>query len=619
MLITLALICFFINGNYIGSMKNVKAQENVSPQLPRPIETIDGIATVGDGPAVILVKGKKEQKLQGKSYQLYQLLYAENAQHGESINYTINPLYEHALKKVVAKELSKKGQTVTEKELTEYQVIDYIKSLDHSTIEGIGENNVQGYCSEFRFFVEKIRNQIFDAKLPAQEIRATSIKADDSFEIKGLKYGYYLLDEITSVEGLDTAASLCMVGTASPKSIVHVKSDYPSVIKKIKEDDKFSSPTITDKEGWNDIGDYEIGQDIWYKFVSQLPNINGYEHYYYAWHDKMDSMLTLNKDSIQIVIQGKDQNNNDKNYTLLQEEMVVDSTPDTGDSFCVSVSDIKKIVDREFPLKNQKNEYPYGQKVIVIFSARMNDTVVESTGIKAMENDVRLEFSNDPDCANSDSTGFTPWDTVVCYTYALDIKKMNDKNQFLEGATFRLYSDLECTHEVYVKKGNRGYIVINSDSTGGKKPEDAIEMKSDAQGALLITGIDSGVYYLKEMKAPSGYRPLKEPIEIKVKAIFTEDRDSYVKGDGKSGKTLKKLEAHAKITSFYNGTVKEENQELKTDHSLGKVNLTVLNQIGKELPVTGNSATLLMVLLGSGLMSYAIIRKSKKKKKQNHQ
>lgn len=601
----------------MGYIEKVKAEKAENLQLQGPIETIEGIATVGDGPAVIFVKGSKEQKLQGNSYHLYPLLYAENSQHGESINYTINPMYEHALKKVVAEELSKKGQTITEKAITEYQVIDYIKSLDQPTIEGAGEGNVQGYCSEFRFFVEKIRNQISNGKVQAQEIRSTSIKPDHSFEIRGLKYGYYLLDEITRVEGLDTAASLCMVGTASPNSTVHVKADYPSVIKKIKEDDNFSSPAITDKDGWNDIGDYEIGQDIWYKFVSELPNINGYERYYYAWHDKMDSMLTLNKDSIQIRIQGKDQTNNDKTYTLLREEMIIDTTPTSGDSFCVSVSDIKKIVDREFPSQNQQKEYPYGQKVIVTFSARINDTVAESPGIKAMENDVRLEFSNDPDSANSGSTGFTPWDTVVCYTYALDVKKVNDKNQFLEGAMFRLYSDLECKHEVYVKKGVNGYLVIHSDSAGGKRPENAVEMKSDTQGSILITGIDSGVYYLKEVKAPSGYRVLKEPIEIHVKAFFSGDRDSYVKGDGPAGKTLEKLEARAKITSFYNGITKEENQELKTDHTLGKVNLTVLNQIGKKLPITGNSATLSMVLLGSGLMSYAIIQKIKKKKQKH--
>ena len=45
-------------------------------------------------------------------------------------------------------------------------------------------------------------------------------------------------------------------------------------------------------DGWNDIGDYEIGQTAPYKFESTIPNMNGYDTYYYAWHDKMDEALT---------------------------------------------------------------------------------------------------------------------------------------------------------------------------------------------------------------------------------------------------------------------------------------------------------------------------------------
>ncbi len=615
-IVFMAFLSIFFSTKFESTcIKAVKAEEIKSVQSDVVIETVDGIAKVGDGPAVILVKGQKEQIIQGKKYHLYELLHAQNAKYGESINYTINPIYEHALKQVVANELAKKGEKIQASELTEYKVIDYIKKLEHSVVEQETEENIQGPCSEFRFFVEEIRNQISREEIKVQEIYVTSVKPEGSFEIKGLKHGYYLLDEITNVEGTDTAASLCMVGTASPNATIHTKLDYPYVTKKIKEDDKVSNPTIKDPDGWNDIGDYEIGQNIWYKFDSQLPNINGYEQYYYAWHDKMDPMLTLDQQSIEVHIQGKDQNNNEKTYILSENEVAVDIMADGEESFSVSVSDIKKIVDREFPSQNSKKEYPYGQKVTVYFSARINENIAQLQEMKAMENDVRLEFSNDPDRIHSGSTGFTSWDTVVCYTYMIDLKKTNEKQQFLEGATFRLYNDPKCKQEIYVKKGKMGYVLMHADSIQHKRPQEAIEMRTDEQGAIRIIGIDSGTYYLKEVTAPPGYRVLKEPIEIQVKSTFAEDRDSYVKGDAKAGRTLKKLEATAKITSFYDGKTKEEKQELNTDPTIGKINLTVINQSGKKLPVTGNSVTALMILLGSGLMSYAIIRKSKKKKK----
>ena len=52
--------------------------------------------------------------------------------------------------------------------------------------------------------------------------------------------------------------------------------------KKIQEDDY---KEMIGNDGWNDIADYEIGQTVPYKYESRVPNINGYDTYYYAWHD----------------------------------------------------------------------------------------------------------------------------------------------------------------------------------------------------------------------------------------------------------------------------------------------------------------------------------------------
>ncbi|MFY0099993.1 hypothetical protein ABTQ08_21245, partial [Acinetobacter baumannii] len=57
------------------------------------------------------------------------------------------------------------------------------------------------------------------------------------------------------------ASSLCMVNTANPDAQVNIKSDYPVITKKIQEDDH---KDIIKNDGWNDIGDYEIGQTVPY-------------------------------------------------------------------------------------------------------------------------------------------------------------------------------------------------------------------------------------------------------------------------------------------------------------------------------------------------------------------
>ena len=87
---------------------------------------------------------------------------------------------------------------------------------------------------------------------------------------------------MTEVKGTNSAASLCMVSTAYPEMNLNIKSDYPVVTKKIREDDDQDK---VGNQGWNDLADFEIGQTVPYRYESNLPEVNGYNTYYYAWHD----------------------------------------------------------------------------------------------------------------------------------------------------------------------------------------------------------------------------------------------------------------------------------------------------------------------------------------------
>lgn len=563
--------------------------------------TQSGIVDFGRGSASITIQGNTGQTLTGKTFHVYKLFHAENSVGGESINYTFNPEYQEALQNIVGKALSKNPSQVTE-----YEVIDYIQTMNSNQVEGADASQIlEGRYSDFRYFVEDLRDEIVRLGNSSDVVNVTSVREDNSIQIAGLEYGYYIVDEVSENSGTHSASSLCMVNTANPDAAVNIKSDYPSVTKKIQEDD---DQDMVGNDGWNDIADYEIGQTVPFKFESDVPNMNGYSTYYYAWHDVMDEALTFHSDSVSIII-----SNGTKDYTLKSEEFAVTENVDDV-TFKVEIEDLKSIIDREFDNQDSLGHNTYGQTVTLTYQATLNDQAAADTGRPGFENDVRLEFSNDPDVTGEGNTGFTPWDTVVCFTYKLNVLKTNNHDLPLENAKFRLYSDEDCTEEVYVKETSDGYNVINRDTAGESMPSEAVEMSSKADGTFVIYGLDQGTYYLKETDAPDGYRAILDPIVLTVEPTFTDDRNSYVKGDGATDNVLQELVYSAYIKQFLSGAYTENSDTLESDVTAGSGNLIVVNHVGTKLPVTGSSAMILLLIVGAGMILAAKVIPNEKKK-----
>lgn len=551
-----------------------------------------GTADFGEGSAVITIQGNQGQPLGGKIFRLYRLFYVENAVAGESVEYTVNRAYLGAMQSVVGRRIFKSPLSVTE-----YEIIDYIQSLnEHQTEGAFTEQEDEGEYSAYRYFVEELRNEIVKGKIASDIVRVRNAGEDNSVVISGLVEGYYMIDEVSRTEGIHSASSLCMVNTANAQAEIRWKSDYPAVTKKIQEDD---NRDILGSDGWNDIADFEIGQIVPFQCESNIPDINGYDTYYYAWHDKMSEALTFDATSVAVRIYAS-ASTQSKCYTLKKEEFSIIINSGNEETFQVEIQDIKKIVDREFDCRNAQGENIYGQKVLLSYQAQLNDKAAKDTGRPGFENDVRLEFSNDADCNGIGNTGYTPWDTVVCFTYRLNVLKMNEYGRHLEDAKFRLYSDKDCKQEVYVKKMPTGYHVIHRDSSGGTVPLESTELVSDAEGRILIYGLDGGTYYLQEIESPTGYRLMKDSIILNIMPVFTDARQIYVKGEGATDKTLQKLKVSANTRAFSEGLFHEENLQLETSAEHGFANFTVINKTGKKLPVTGSHR--MPVLIGGGVL-----------------
>ena len=534
------------------------------------INTVNGIVNYNNGQAKIRILPNGNQSLVSKQFAVYKLFQAQIS--NTSINYFYNEEYKDVIEDVVSNRLNKDS-------ISEYEVIDYIQSLeDHS--------------SSLRELIEEIRDQLVSQGYSSDTFTVTNTLEDGSIEIQGLQPGYYMIDEITSVQDTHSAASLILLDTADDSCDIQIKSDYPSIIKKIEEDDL--------NIGWNDIGDYEIGQSIPYKYETNIPDIKAYNTYKMIFHDIMDEALTFDSDSVQIQI-----SDSEKTYTVPSNQYSIVENTD-NESFIVQISDIKSIIDQQF-------SNGYGQKVLFTYNAYLNEKAKDRSGRAGFENKVALEFSNNPDTDGTNDTGMTPWDSVVCFTYQINAVKTNEENQSLQGAKFRLYRDENGTQEIKLKKVENVYVVMNEDYLSNAESD---EMISDENGLFNISGLDQGTYYLKETQAPDGYRKIQDSIKIVITPEFTTDRNSYYENQGASDQVLETLSANCEIKQFLNGLLNSGSKALQTDVQTGSIQLKIVNQTGSKLPVTGSSMTLILLAGGSLLMIAGLynLRKQKNEK-----
>lgn len=156
--------------------KNTSTEATAIEAVNLEVRTNKGVANLRRGSAEITIEGNKGQSLVGKKFNVYKIFDAENSVGLESIRYIMNPIYAPALVNVISEKLHKSTSQVTE-----YEIIDYIQSLNTNKAENaISDQPLEGRYSDFRYFVEDLRDEIRKLNIKGDVVTVTETKADNS-------------------------------------------------------------------------------------------------------------------------------------------------------------------------------------------------------------------------------------------------------------------------------------------------------------------------------------------------------------------------------------------------------------------------------------------------------
>ena len=541
----------------------------------------------------------------GKNLDLYQIFKATKNEAG-NVAYTLNPEYEGFFQSKITDASALTGEALSEK------AYDYVKTQ----VGPDGSNGAE--------FAKAILGWILGNTATVEATHTTATTTDTTTVINNLDYGYYVVyplgaTDTSTAPGNEAVKSVAsLVSVTGTDATVNMKSNYPTVDKKIipaqsgsgakvdaivndnwenvshmglDEDDENESEDTIAPRGTADekkAGDFGIGDTVTYQLTSKVPDMTGYNSYTFKFSDTLSKGLDL-KEVLSVKV---------GNTTLTAKK--------TGaNTYALAYDETNRILT--VTLNDFYNSYKNrtGETITVVYTATLNKDAV--IGMNPNTNKAVVEYSNDP---KSDGTGKSEPSIVDVHTFDFTIYKyyLKDQNNkedktALAKAEFELYkgntegtaADEQAKVNI-VDEGNGVYRQATADEA---KAADFTSAKivSDADGKVLVKGLEAGTYYLRETKAPEGYNKLLSDIKVEIKPVYD--------------KTTGKLTSYS-VDYTYNGTT-TTGKEIKDTKTSPEV--AVENKTGAQLPSTGSKGALMVTLAGIVLFGALTASKAFGKKK----
>lgn len=434
-----------------------------------------------------------------------------------------------------------------------------------------------------------------------------------SSSLTGLNAGYWLFltDTAGKPAGKSTDAFTSPVYTVidgTSETTVKPKKSVPTVEKKILDDSKVKGGNVTDETEWVDAADSQNGQVVNYKLTGTIAdNYASYDSYSYKFKDTLEKGLDYVDGSLSVYALNGDA------YTEIAPASYsvtnpTDSSRDLVVDFSRGENGLKSATAKDGgPLTINANT-----NIVVFYKAKLNAKAVIAGANNKLEgnpNTVTLEYSNNPMVAG---TGTSAPDTVVDYTYGLQINKVDlGTEAALEGAQFTITTT-----------GDENNRVAKYVAKDGTLSNDEVLLTTDANGLIQLTGLDAGTYTVTEKKAPNGYTAVSS-FEFTIDPTIKDDGQGYkltkldgtLDPKGQAGKVI------AGLTDGKSGDNKLEAKNGILTNADGTFNITVGDTKRVGLPLTGlNGVTFTWIAGGAVLcIGVAHLIRSRKQAEESEQ
>lgn len=433
------------------------------------------------------------------------------------------------------------------------------------------------------------------------DVAASYAGSGDTATIELSAAGYYFVKDVTELTSPGNDALSKFIIRVLGTEIVEIKTDAPSLEKKIWHNDTTAAPTISASAptgDWGDVGDNQIGDTVYYYIETTVPDMSAYDTYKYIIRDVMSSGLTLNDVTHIYYVPASGtavELTNTDGITINKKDDA--NTESVTETFYVDFGDLKSIL-------SDKNIIPEtGDKIYTYYNATLNENALVSNSTNDEQNNPNeawLTYSNNPNQSGSgnNETGDTVHDTVYDWTYTFEASKVDEKGDPLGGAKFSLKSgdtvinlieitdasDLKVNGIEALASDTRYYRPAKEGETGGK----LIETTSDKNKFMFVGLDDTKTYTLTETEAPTNYTK-GEPVSLVISDTYNPNGDS--------------------VTAI---TRKVGSQEADS--------ATIINRKGTSLPGTGGIGTTIFYIGGGAMVAVAgvfLITKKRMGKKEN--